>query len=234
MPSTTTLSSKNQSKTLKWAIQRSPRKNGKIQKVQSKSYSDKLSHQQQKKKLTEPKKDEMERLSSELQFTYDSLATIIVHFDSLQLAYTSSKPDLDKDYSATRLTPKEKELLAAYDDLGLQVVHLDRKIKKLEARLSELRNNNNCSPTSSPTLMTVSSPTSSIATTNSSLIISPPPSHQTSFFNSPPQDSFFECMDFFQQQQQQQLVDPNDLFLMDSFYYYPSQDTCVDPSLFVQ
>lgn len=117
-----------QAHTLKWAL---PKKPGyRIQKqatrrVLAKSNSAPLGT------------TEMERLASELAFTYDHLATISVHFESLQLAYTQA--DLNEHYSATRLGPKEKELLAAYDDLGLQVVHLERKIQTLETRLHELR-----------------------------------------------------------------------------------------------
>lgn len=82
---------------------------------------------------------EIEKLQSELEFTYDTVATITVHFESLHHAYMCSKPELDKSKSATRLGEMEKELLTAYDDLGLQVNHLERKISKLEKRLSQLR-----------------------------------------------------------------------------------------------
>jgi hypothetical protein len=84
-------------------------------------------------------REEIERLQSELEFTYDTVATITVHFESLHHAYTCSKPELDKSKSATRLGEMEKELLTAYDDLGLQVTHLERKISKLEKRLTQLR-----------------------------------------------------------------------------------------------
>ncbi|KAG2210460.1 hypothetical protein INT47_002402 [Mucor saturninus] len=84
-------------------------------------------------------REEIERLQNELEFTYDTVATITVHFESLHHAYTSSKPALDKAKNATRLGEMEKELLTAYDDLGLQVNHLERKITKLEKRLEQLR-----------------------------------------------------------------------------------------------
>jgi cell division protein FtsB len=113
---------------------------------------------------------EMDRLASELAFTYDTLATISVHLESLQLAYTSCKADLKKNFCATRLGPKEKELLAAYDDLGLQVVHLERKIKKLETRLQEVRAQEATTTASS----TVSSlPSSSPASSTCSFDVSP-------------------------------------------------------------
>jgi hypothetical protein len=82
---------------------------------------------------------EIERLQKELAFTYDTVATITVHFESLHHAYTSSKPQLDKTKTDTRLGEMEKELLTAYDDLGLQVIHLERKITKLEKRLAQLK-----------------------------------------------------------------------------------------------
>ncbi|CAO3655598.1 unnamed protein product [Mucor fragilis] len=82
---------------------------------------------------------EIERLQKEIAFTYDTVATITVHFESLHHAYICSKPELEKSKSATRLGEMEKELLTAYDDLGLQVTHLERKIAKLEKRLAHLK-----------------------------------------------------------------------------------------------
>ncbi|ORY99151.1 hypothetical protein BCR43DRAFT_488807 [Syncephalastrum racemosum] len=100
--------------------------------------------------------EEIKRLESEIIFTYDTVATITVMFDSLQNAYATCKPEIDRNYSETRLSAMEKELLASYDDLGLQVTHLERQIVKLEKRLIELRqqeaakNANKKSPPSSP------------------------------------------------------------------------------------
>ncbi|KAI7867735.1 hypothetical protein BDF14DRAFT_1801322 [Spinellus fusiger] len=82
---------------------------------------------------------EVERLETELAYAYDAIATITVHFESLLSAYKNSKADVDKSASATRLCPMEKELLAAYDDLGLQVTHLERKIETFETKLASLR-----------------------------------------------------------------------------------------------
>ncbi|KAI8968462.1 hypothetical protein BDF20DRAFT_183242 [Mycotypha africana] len=90
---------------------------------------------------------EIEQLQKDLSFTYDTIATITVHFDSLHHAYISSKSELDKNKNATRLCEMEKELLTAYDDLGLQVTHLERKIVKYEKRLAQLRDSVKfCSP----------------------------------------------------------------------------------------
>ncbi|KAI9022828.1 hypothetical protein CLU79DRAFT_750963 [Phycomyces nitens] len=82
---------------------------------------------------------EIDRLVTELAYAYDSVATITVHFDSLRHAYACSKSEIDRSTKATRLCDMEKELLTAYDDLGLQVIHLERKIVKLETRLTTLR-----------------------------------------------------------------------------------------------
>ncbi|KAF7721367.1 hypothetical protein EC973_004829 [Apophysomyces ossiformis] len=82
---------------------------------------------------------ELERLESDLAFTYDALATIYVHYDSLKHAYTEFKPTLDESSNPLQLCDMERELLTAYDDLGLQVKQFERKLIKLEKRLSELR-----------------------------------------------------------------------------------------------
>ncbi|KAL0098149.1 hypothetical protein J3Q64DRAFT_1694543 [Phycomyces blakesleeanus] len=82
---------------------------------------------------------EIERLESELNFTYDSLANVNVMFDSLRNAYSTCKPEIEKNKTETRLGAMEKELLAAYDDVGLQVIHLERQLVKLEKRLLEVR-----------------------------------------------------------------------------------------------
>ena len=107
-----------------------------------------------------PNQQQIECLERELAFTYDTFATITVHFESLYHTYASSKPQLDQFKSATRLGEMEKELLIAYDDLGLQVTHLERKIAKLEKRLAELRGT-----VASPPLE-VASPCSSVDTFN--------------------------------------------------------------------
>ncbi|KAI8138233.1 hypothetical protein BJV82DRAFT_583108 [Fennellomyces sp. T-0311] len=88
-----------------------------------------------------PKRKEdmsLPELENELAYSVDSLATISVMFDSLRHAYATSKPQMDRSSTATRLGDMEKELLTAYDDLGLQVVHLERHINKLERQIKQL------------------------------------------------------------------------------------------------
>ncbi|CDH52560.1 predicted protein [Lichtheimia corymbifera JMRC:FSU:9682] len=80
----------------------------------------------------------VKQLEKELEYSLDTLATISVMYTSLLHAYRASKPELDRDHSATRLGEKEKELLTAYDDLGHQVTHLERHIIQLERRLCDL------------------------------------------------------------------------------------------------
>ncbi|CAO3589667.1 unnamed protein product [Absidia cylindrospora] len=70
-------------------------------------------------------------LEDELDYTQDSLATLNVMFGSLRQAYVTGEPQLT--HHPTRLGAMEKELLSAYDDLELQVIHLDRHIQKLES-----------------------------------------------------------------------------------------------------
>ncbi|KAI7876002.1 hypothetical protein K492DRAFT_172905 [Lichtheimia hyalospora FSU 10163] len=105
----------------------------------------------------DPSDMNIEQLEKELEYSLDTLATISVMYNSLLHAYHASKPELDRDHSATRLGEKEKELLTAYDDLGHQVTHLERYIIQLEKRLCDLRGDGyhsnmwTLSPSSSPT-----------------------------------------------------------------------------------
>ncbi|KAI8138230.1 hypothetical protein BJV82DRAFT_632279 [Fennellomyces sp. T-0311] len=126
--------SSQQSKTFKWAPQRV--KTGRVHKRTGSASSPRSVSS---KKPASTPTNEIARLESEITFTYDAFATVSVMFDSLQHAYASSKAEMDKSRNETRLSEKEKELLAAYDDLGLQVVHLERQVVKLEKRLAELR-----------------------------------------------------------------------------------------------
>ncbi|KAI9268850.1 hypothetical protein BDA99DRAFT_502802 [Phascolomyces articulosus] len=145
MPSTI-VSNNNNNKTFKWA---SPQrvKSGRVHKrtgsnVSSSSRSSTSSLGSKKSSSSSShhsSSNAISRLESEITFTFDTFATVTVMYDSLQHAYASSKEEMEKTRNATRLSEKEKELLAAYDDLGLQVVHLERQVVKLEKRLAELR-----------------------------------------------------------------------------------------------
>lgn len=148
-----TSSSNNMNKPLRWSTQHisTSTKSARIQKRSKKSNNSsrmsgaqKLTANSQKKKLTPG--EEIDKLKNELDFTYDSLDTITVYFKSLHHAYDCSKPELEKQKTATRLCEMEKELLTAYDDLGLQVTHLERKIKKYETRIIELKKQQEQSP----------------------------------------------------------------------------------------
>ncbi|KAI9312498.1 hypothetical protein BX666DRAFT_2067184 [Dichotomocladium elegans] len=79
------------------------------------------------------------KLESEIASANETLSTIIVMFDSLRHAYASSKYEMDMCRCETRLSEKEKELLSAYDDLGHQVIHLERQVRKLESKLADLK-----------------------------------------------------------------------------------------------
>ncbi|KAI8071400.1 hypothetical protein BC940DRAFT_168084 [Gongronella butleri] len=70
-------------------------------------------------------------IENEMAYTKDSLATLAVMYDSLRQAYDHGKPQLR--FHPTRLDAMEKELLSAYDDLELQVIHMKKQIAKLES-----------------------------------------------------------------------------------------------------
>lgn len=125
-------------KPLKWATQHVNYIKKTSSRVQKKKVNNTTSAKVKKEIANNDPREEIKKLEKELAFTFDSIATLTVHFDSLHHAYTSSKAELDMTKNATRLCDKEKELLTAYDDLGLQVNHLERKIKKLEKRISDL------------------------------------------------------------------------------------------------
>ncbi|KAI9312495.1 hypothetical protein BX666DRAFT_1987900 [Dichotomocladium elegans] len=93
------------------------------------------------------RKSEIQHLENELGHSLDTLATISVMYNSILHAYNASRSELDRTRSDTRLGEMEKELLTAYDDLVLQVTHLQRRIGNMEKRLSEL---NAEVPSSSP------------------------------------------------------------------------------------
>lgn len=78
-------------------------------------------------------------LVSELDYSYDSLATITVIYNSLKLTYTTNKDNIEQFRNNTRLNDMEKELLAAYDDLSLQINHLKKDITKIEEKILKLK-----------------------------------------------------------------------------------------------
>ncbi|CEP13351.1 hypothetical protein [Parasitella parasitica] len=80
-----------------------------------------------------------DNLTTELEFSYDCLATINVVYESLRHAYSNSKCNIEQQGNDTRLCDMEKELLIAYDDLNLQINHLEKNIIKMEQRLTQLK-----------------------------------------------------------------------------------------------
>lgn len=80
-----------------------------------------------------------QELVCELDYSYDSLATISVIFDSLRLTYTSNQENIERLRNNTRLNDMEKELLTAYDDLSLQINHLKKDITKIEQKIWKLK-----------------------------------------------------------------------------------------------
>lgn len=78
-------------------------------------------------------------LITELEFSYDCLATINVIYTSLRHAYCDSKGSIGQERNDTRLCDMEKELLIAYDDLSTQINHLERNIIKMEQKLMHLK-----------------------------------------------------------------------------------------------
>ncbi|KAI7855727.1 hypothetical protein BDC45DRAFT_505730 [Circinella umbellata] len=108
-------------------------------------------------------------LEDELEHSLDSLTAVTVMFDSLRHAYTTCKSEIDQSSTPTRLGDMERELLTAYDDIGIQVRQLGRHIGKLEKQIKEFHdknNNNGCCNTSiiSSSSSSSSSPISSTTT----------------------------------------------------------------------
>lgn len=92
-----------------------------------------------KKVISRPTVTTFDSLISKLDYSYDSLATINVIFDSLCFTYNNSKDDIEQRKNHTRLGEMEKELLAAYDDLCLQVNHLEKDVNKIEEAFDKLK-----------------------------------------------------------------------------------------------
>ncbi|KAI8391097.1 uncharacterized protein BYT42DRAFT_555585 [Radiomyces spectabilis] len=154
------MTSTSRPKSLKWAMPRdTPKKSGRVQKRKSAPGGTLPSKYTKDKKQKTPA-TEIERLENELSFTYDTLATIMVHYESVCNAYSAGKPQLEKSSHPNQLCDMEKELLAAYDDLHLQITHLERKVVKLENKIKELRSVPAPTPQASPYSVTesISSP----------------------------------------------------------------------------
>lgn len=83
--------------------------------------------------------DTFDELIAELDYSYDSLATINVIFDSLRFTYATSKTDIERLKNNTMLGDMEKELLIAYDDLSIQINHLEKNISKIEKKILKLK-----------------------------------------------------------------------------------------------
>jgi hypothetical protein len=86
----------------------------------------------------DPNTTDIKRLEKELAFSCDTLSTIVVMIESLQRAYDSCRPDQPME-GRTRLNAAERELLAEYDDLDLQMSHLEKKIAQMERALAQLK-----------------------------------------------------------------------------------------------
>lgn len=125
-------------------IAKSSRKSSRVTKMAANTPSTKQQGQwiktfSRENSLEKPSNDnEIKRLEKELAFSCDTLATIVVMIESLQRAYDSRRPDQPMK-GLTRLDAAERELLAEYDDLDLQMSHLEKKINKMEAKLSDLK-----------------------------------------------------------------------------------------------
>lgn len=187
---------------------------------------------------------EIERLQKEIAFTYDNVATITVHFESLHHAYICSKPELEKSKSATRLGEMEKELLTAYDDLGLQVTHLERKIAKLEKRLAQLKEiaESTKKPTapvpaalapvkqeqhqqkSQPQYQHQAQYASPLIYDELNLISSPCSSTDSSISECPLETSGFYCNDW----ALSQIIEDQAILFDNTFQFMPANNNCVD------
>ncbi|KAI8092171.1 uncharacterized protein B0P05DRAFT_525094 [Gilbertella persicaria] len=88
-------------------------------------------------------------LQSDLDYAYDSLASIQVIYHSLKHTYLGCQTKIEQHRNMTRLCDMEKELLIAYDDISLQVTHLKKDLTRIEREMNQLKVDS-CSETSSP------------------------------------------------------------------------------------
>lgn len=204
--------------------------------------------------------EEIKRLESEIVFTYDTVATITVMFDSLRNAYATCKPEIDRNFSETRLSAMEKELLASYDDLGLQVTHLERQIVKLEKRLMELRQQEaakNAQQKDIPPTPETTTNQAAVAPASTTIMATASPvaavdcpllkSEDDGYLSSPESsaaldmESFSQPACFFQPPQQplayeQPLMDMQAPYAFNDFFLPPPPTTCapLQPELYLQ
>jgi hypothetical protein len=100
------------------------------------------------------KPNEFEDLMSQLDYSYDALATINVIFDSLRHTYTNCKSKIEQQMTDARLCDMEKELLIAYDDLNLQIMNLEKDISLMEEKMIQLKSNDS-SNSSTPSMLSM-------------------------------------------------------------------------------
>lgn len=103
------------------------------------------------------KPNDFEDLMSQLDYSYDALATINVIFDSLRHTYTNCKSKIEQQMTNVRLCDMEKELLIAYDDLNLQIINLEKNILLMEEKMIQLKSNDSIVPSSNSSTSSMSS-----------------------------------------------------------------------------
>ncbi|KAK4510566.1 uncharacterized protein ATC70_004997 [Mucor velutinosus] len=86
-------------------------------------------------------KSKFDGLITELESSYDWLATINVVYTSLRQTYNKSKWSIEQQGNVTRLCDMEKELLIAYDDLNLQINQLEKKRHQYGAKTDTTESN---------------------------------------------------------------------------------------------
>ncbi|KAI9300924.1 hypothetical protein BJ944DRAFT_272248 [Cunninghamella echinulata] len=117
------------------------------QPIKTTAHKRKRSYHKQERRYSCPsfdnltKKKGLNGLEDEFAYTQENLATVNIMFDSLKQAFIDCEPQLKPNI--TRLDDMEKELLSAYDDLELQVIHLERHINKLESSWQQWKSSQN-------------------------------------------------------------------------------------------
>jgi predicted nuclease with TOPRIM domain len=108
-------------------------------------------------RIIKRKPNGFEDLMSQLDYSYDALATINVIFDSLRHTYTNCKSKIEQQMTDARLCDMEKELLIAYDDLNSQIVNLEKDISLMEEKMIQLKSNDSTvsSNSSTPSMLSM-------------------------------------------------------------------------------